>query len=141
MRRTFTLQLAAGSGVDTFEAEARCLDAIAKRLDDMLGVSLGTCSIRHDRTQFSCYVGTHPDDMVRIVRPRTTNALSWEAYSTRKWCEGVISMYHRVQQHGAEWSGDPTSDGYRDGNHPPRPAEESLHPLRPSRFKPINRGT
>lgn len=121
-RRIFVLQLY-GNGFDrpragkrNFEAEAKVLDQLAKRIDMMLNFGDdGATTIRHDNDSFHCYVGTNPQDKALIVKPRTYSALDWTTFRRIHWCRDVANSW-------CEASGYPPLDF---NDHPPLDGNDS----------------
>ncbi len=115
-RRTFTLQLYDGAAPPAdFEDEAKYLDTLAKRIDALLSrAGTGATTIRHDAQTFNCYVGSHPQDKVLIVKRRFSSALKWSSTGAANWTIEVANQWLKV-------SGYPSLDG----NDPPRPVETS----------------
>lgn len=90
--RRFVLQMEGVRSGASFELEAKHLDTVAKRIAELVECP---ATIRHDRREFTIYVGPHPvyGPAVLIKRPRIVNALHWGAHVERTFCITVVNEW------------------------------------------------
>lgn len=151
MHRRFALQLAhrPPTGPQTGEErerEARLLDRVAKSVDFMLRLPIGSSTIRHDQVNFHCVVGPKVERTIvrvgsgfgqdptvqrlaRIVIKRGCTALVWDVPEQTAFASLVATAYRR------QYDGPPLRG--QDGNLP-RPVEETC-PAATDRGDPTRR--